>query len=106
MQELRLSIRSAGNTMIPALHALRAKGYTLSIWYTRDDDGGLVPQYDAEKDRRAFSATSPEELLGLVAMWEVRGDDWRLKAGESELYDRLVEEAPVYDSEGNLVDGQ
>lgn len=104
MQELRLSIRAAANTMIPALHALRAKGYALSKWYTCGDDGGLVAQYDAEKDRRAFSATSPEELLGLVAMWEVRGDDWHLKAGESELWDSLAEAAPVYDSEGNIID--
>ncbi len=104
MEELRLSIRGAGNTMIPALQALRAKGYTLFIWYNQDHDGALVAQYDAEKDRRAFSATSPEELLGLVAMWEVRGDDWRLKTGEFELYDQLVDAAPVYDSEGNVID--
>jgi hypothetical protein len=104
MHERRASIRIAGNTMIPALHALRVKGYALSVWYTLGDDGGLVPQYDAEKDGRAFSATSPEELLGLVAMWEVRGDDWQLKSGEAELYDRLIEAAPVYDAEGNAID--
>ena len=103
MQKL-LSIRGAGNTMIPALLALEVKGYTLSIWFTTDGDGTLIPQYDAEKDRRAFSATQPEELLGLVAMWEVRGDDWRLKKGKSALFYRLVEEASVFDSDGNLVE--
>lgn len=37
-------------------------------------------------------------------MWEVRGDDWRLKSGEDEMYNRLVEAAPMYDSDGNVVD--
>lgn len=98
------SIRIAGNTWIPALHALHAKGYALSIWYTLGADGCPVPQYDAEKDGRTFSATSPVELLGLVAIWEVRGDDWHFKDGEAELYDRLIEEALVYDADGNIVD--
>jgi hypothetical protein len=54
--------------------------------------------------RQTLSATSVEELLGLIAMWEVRGDDWRLRSGEADLYDRLVEAAPMYDPEGNVVD--
>ncbi len=60
-----MSIRIAGNTMIPALQALSAKGYKLSLWYIRCEDEGLIPQYDAEKDSRSFSATSPEKS-GLV----------------------------------------
>ena len=104
MPEPRLSIRIAGNTLIPTLQALRAKGYTLSVWYNQDGDDALTPEYDAEKEGRAFSATSPEELLGLVAMWEVRGDDWHLKDGEYELYDHLIKAAPVYDCDGNIID--
>jgi hypothetical protein len=45
-----------------------------------------------------------EELLDLIAMWEVRGDDWRRKAGETALYNQLVEAAPMYDSDGNVLD--
>lgn len=103
MEEPSFGIRAAGNTMIPALHAARAKGYALTVSYIIAHDGSLVPQYDATKGRCAFSGTSPEELLGLIAMWEVRSDDWQLKPGESELFDRLIAEALVYDSEGNIV---
>lgn len=100
-----LSIRIAGNTMIPCLQAIAAKGYTVSHYFHADKPGEWDrPQWEAAKDGRLFSATGLEELLGLIAMWEVRGDDWRLKPGEAEMYDRLVETAPIYDSEGNVID--
>jgi hypothetical protein len=103
--ERTLCIRVAGNTMIPCLQAIAAKGYTITHYFFGDKIGEWDrPQWDAEKDGRLFSATGPEELLGLIAMWEVRGDDWRLKPGEAELYDRLVEAAPMYDAEGDVVD--
>lgn len=70
-------IRVAGNTAAPALYALHAKGYAVTVSYGGDDTNGYTAEYEAEKDGRRFSATTPEELLGLVAMWEVRGDDWR-----------------------------
>ena len=96
-----LSIRIAGNTGNPCLLALRAKGYRLTNWY--HPDGEYRSNFDAEKDGRQFSATSPEELLGLVAMWEVRGDDWRKKPDEPSICDELAEKALTYDSEGNVV---
>jgi hypothetical protein len=100
-----LSIRIAGNTMIPCLNAIAAKGYLIKHYFLGTSPGDWDrPQWDAEKDNRAFSATSPEELLGLIAMWEVRGDDWRIKNGESALYDQLVDSAPMFDTEGNIVD--
>jgi hypothetical protein len=103
--ERSLSIRIAGNTTIPCLQAVAAKGYTVTHYFLGNVPGEWTcPQWDAEKDGRSFSATSPEELLGLIAMWEVRGDDWQLKPGETALYDRLVETAPLYDSEGNVID--
>ncbi|ABW30089.1 hypothetical protein AM1_5126 [Acaryochloris marina MBIC11017] len=37
-------------------------------------------------------------------MWEIRGDDWRHQSGEQELYDHLIESAPMYNSEGNIID--
>ena len=95
-----LSIRIAGNTGNPCLLALRAKGYRLTNWY--HPDGEYRSNFDAEKDGRQFSATSPEELLGLVA-WEVRGDDWRKKPDEPSICDELAEKALTYDSEGNVV---
>jgi hypothetical protein len=103
--ERALGIRIAGNTAIPCLQAIVAMGYTVTHYFLGSKPGeGDRPQWDAEKDGRLFSATGLEELLGLIAMWEARGDDWRLKPGEAELYDRLVEAAPMYDAEGNVVD--
>jgi hypothetical protein len=100
-----LCIRIAGNTSIPCLQAIAAKGYTVTHYFLDSKPGDWEhPQWDAEKDGRSFSATGLEELLGLIAMWEVRGDNWRLKPGEAELYDRLVEAAPMYDNEGNVID--
>lgn len=103
--ERSLCIRIAGNTAIPCLQAIVAKGYAVTHYFLGSKPGDWDrPQWDAEKDGRLFSATGLEELLGLIAMWEVRGDDWRLKTGEAALYNQLVEAAPMYDSEGNVVD--
>ncbi len=102
--ERKLCISIAGNTMIPCLQSIAAKGYTVTHYFLgnkpREWDR---PQWEAEKDGRLFSATGLEELLGLIAMWEVRGDDWRLKPGETELYNRLSEAPTIYDDEGNVI---
>ena len=107
--EQRTKIRVAGNTSAPALYALRAKGYVVTLSYVRLDDGGVsndyAAEYAAERDGCLFSATTAEELLGLVAMWEVRGGDWRATTDvERAWHDALVEAALVYDGAGNLVD--
>src|SRR6516165_7420800 len=92
----RVHIRIAGNTCIPALLALRAKGYQVWLEYTKDDDPNspwhpYMPDYQAEKDGAYFSATGPVELLGLVAMWETRGDDWKFKHGQPDILQELNE---------------
>jgi hypothetical protein len=97
-------IRIAGNTTIPCLQAIVAKGYAVTHYFlgSKPDDFDS-PQWDAEKDGRQFSATTLQELLGLIAMWEVRGDDWMLKLGEQQQYHQLVDNAPVYDLDGNII---
>ena len=102
----RVMIRTAGNTWVPALLALRAKGYRIWLEYTKIDDVKhlyypYMPDYQAEKDGAYFSATTSVELLGIVAMWETRGDDWRLKKGEMEIADELMDAAKTFDIEGN-----
>lgn len=101
-----VTIRIAGNTGLPALLALRAKGYRVRLDYHRlggpevaNPDYQL--DYQAECDGGYFSATTPEELLGLVAMWEVRGDDWRLKPGEGAIDDELHAASRTFDRDGN-----
>ncbi|MAG92776.1 MAG: hypothetical protein CMJ48_03375 [Planctomycetaceae bacterium] len=104
-KDCKLSIRIAGNTLIPCLQAIAAKGYSIDHYFLGDTPGDWDdPQWDAERDGRTFGATSPEGLLGLIAMWEIRGDDWHIKDGDADLYDRLVDSAPMYDSDGNVVD--
>ena len=94
----RTKIRAAGNTAAPALYALHAKGYAVTLSYGRDDADGYTAEYEAEKDGCLFSATTPEELLGLVAMWEVRGDDWRASTdAERAWHATLIDTAPVHE---------
>ena len=94
-RNLTLHLHTAANTAVPCLHALIAKGYTVSHYFL--DLGGEEkrPQWSAEKDGRLFTAEGLEEVLGLVAMWEVRGDDWRLKDGEYERFEELLQAAPT-----------
>lgn len=90
--ERKLSIRIAGNTQNPVLMALRAKGYRL--WIEPDEDPDCeFEDWNAEKDGRYFSATNPLELLGLVAMQEVRGDDWQAELDDPDIYDELLSAA-------------
>jgi hypothetical protein len=104
----RVSIRIAGNTEIPCLLAIEAKGFRVWLDYLKwanpiDPRNGYQPDYQAEHDGAYFSATSAEALLGLIAMWEFRGDDWRLKKGEGAIHDRIHDAARTYDSDGNLL---
>ena len=108
MEESRkgVCIRIAGNTEIPALLALRAKGYRVWLEYMKVEDPKnpwhpYTPDYQAEKDGAYFSATTPVELLGLVAMWETRGDDWKFKRGEPDILNELMESAKTFDGDGN-----
>ena len=91
----KFSLRIAGNTENPALLALKAKGYELSLEYFKENDKNSpwypeIPYWEAYKGNRRFSATSPVELLGLVALWETRGDKWQTAKGELQLYDQLI----------------
>lgn len=99
-----LCIRIAGNTENPCLLALRAKGYKINFSFTKDREGGYKKDIAAELDGRRFSATTAEELLGLVAMWEVRGDDWKTKEDEPNVYDELYPSSITYDLEGNIIE--
>jgi hypothetical protein len=71
----RLSIRIAGNTMTPCLRVIVSKGYEVAHHVDSASGERDLPLWDAEKEGRCFSATGVAELLGLIAMWEQRGDD-------------------------------
>ena len=100
-----MSIRIAGNTEIPTLAAIRQRGYQIECWGQDDGAGGCDIQYDATKGDCSFSATSPEELLGLIAMWETRGDDWQAKTQEErDFREALIDNMVIYDADGNVID--
>ncbi|MCL2309582.1 MAG: hypothetical protein FWC42_04805 [Proteobacteria bacterium] len=105
MEGYKLTIRIAGNTAAPSLAAIRKKGYSVrsSATLTEGDIGNCLYQYDAIRDGRFFSATSPEELLGLIAMWETRGDDWRGTEEDFAFRDEVFRKMMVYNQEGNII---
>jgi hypothetical protein len=73
---------------------------------TREGEGCLCIESAAiaELDVRLakVGTTGIEELLGLIAMWELRGDNWRIKPGETKILltwptwrPRLVPRQPI-----------
>ncbi|OWK44544.1 hypothetical protein [Fimbriiglobus ruber] len=102
--ERGVNIRIAGNTENPSLLVLRAKGYNLTLWFSKSASGEYHQNFDAEKDGCHFSATTAVELLGLVAMWEVRSDEWQTRPPEPYVCDILYENSLTYDPEGNVIE--
>ncbi len=83
----KLRIAAAGNTEIPAYLALRAKGYSVR-WERRKEQTEF---WYAEKDGREFVAEGPIELLGIVSMFEVRGNNWEATDKEIETFMKQYE---------------
>lgn len=102
--ECVLTLACAGNTWNPCLLALRAKGYAIQLSFTKTGEDDYHSDVTAVKDGRYFNASNSAELLGLVAMWEVRGDDWKTKPGEPDVYDELYPSSITYDCEGNVLE--
>jgi hypothetical protein len=75
-------IVACGNTLIPAVLALESKGYRVS--WTRLSDH--EENWNAEGPLGTFAAEGPEEVLGLVAMREVRGEDWKAPDAEIDAF--------------------
>ena len=84
----RLSeVHDVGNV---AIITLREKGYR--VWWEASERPN-ADDWWAEKERRKFVARSPLGLLGLVALWESRGDEWQQKPNEPDLLQQLKLEA-------------
>ncbi len=102
--EWELCIRIAGNTAKHCIFAIWQKGYSVRHYYPLREDGEYQTEFDAKKDGRLFSATSPEELLGLIALWETRGDSWRDSTeAEQKQHSILEDAAPTYNIHGEIV---
>jgi hypothetical protein len=68
-------IVNAANTLIPAFLALQTKGYR--VWWERGQAAADNETWYAEGPLGRFVADDPVELLGLVAMRELRGSNWK-----------------------------
>jgi hypothetical protein len=78
MNRRKFRIVNAGNTGNHALEVLKSKGYVVVI---RPGASEEAPNdYQAVKNGRSFVGRDPVEVLGLVALWERFGDDWRDRA--------------------------
>lgn len=69
----KFRIAAAGNTEIPAYLALLEKGYIVR-WERLPEERAF---WFAGKDDYELVAAGPLELLGIAAMVETRGPDWR-----------------------------
>jgi hypothetical protein len=68
-----VKIAGAANVEVPSYLALHAKGYEVTV--VRRATGEET--WHAEKDDNRFSAEGLVELLGVVGMFEIRGDNWK-----------------------------
>lgn len=103
MIDRKARIASAGNTTNHALEALKAKGYSIVLYPATSDDGSN--SYWATKEGRDFIGRDPVEVLGLVALWEQFGDDWRDQRVPSH-HNALMDAAFPEDDYASLTDEQ
>lgn len=99
------------NTSIPCFVVIKSKGYEISakIYTKKNKDARLQYDFTAKKDNNIFVGTNLEEVLGLITMWEIRGQnniDWRADRDERFDYDKIIDEAPIFDEDGNPVNDE
>jgi len=66
------TISTAGNTVVPALLALEALGFKVSIDAVDDQE-----LFVATRGDETYSADDPVAVLGLVKLVEIRSWEWR-----------------------------
>jgi hypothetical protein len=76
----KVRIAAAGNVEIPAYLTLREKGY--EVRWERKKEGEEL--WFAEKDGCEFVAEGPIELLGVVSLYEIRGENWKATDQETD----------------------
>lgn len=83
----KLKLAEAMNTYNPALLTLKERGYTLRSRFLETSQS---IEWIAIKDERAFVSFNPLSLLGLVEVWQQRGDKWSQQPDEENLYKELL----------------
>jgi hypothetical protein len=62
---------AAGNVVIPAILTLKQLGYTIETSEESDDQ-----VFIAKKNGYSFYADDPITVLGLIKIFETRGEEW------------------------------
>lgn len=79
------SIAAAGNTEIPCYLAIRSLGFEIS----RVEEENILSNTElwvAENSEFRFLASSHLELLGLISMRQIRGQNWKAEDREIDDY--------------------
>ena len=77
-----MNLNAAGNVVVPAYLALRAKGYCVH----RDQSSNQSEHWTAEGPLGRFGAEDPIKLLGVVSVAETRGASWQATDAEIEAF--------------------
>lgn len=70
-----MKLLNAGNVLIPAIKVMKDIGYRVDF----EEETAL---FSAHKDSNEFFAEDPVALLGLIKLFEVRGENWRISDKE------------------------
>jgi len=89
--EKKVRLADAMNTYDSALLVLQNRGY--KVWLEPSEDDSELGTWWASRNEADFAAFDPLRLLGLVAMWEQRGNQWQREAKEENIYDKLITQA-------------
>jgi len=82
-EDIPTTLALASNVLAPAYLVLQSKGYRVS---RKQADG--LELWIAEGNGLRFVADSTIELLGVMAVYEARGDSWRASDEEIEAFMR------------------
>jgi hypothetical protein len=79
----KTTIADAGNVLVPAYLALIQKGYSVSHEKLGSEKKEL---WIAENSSNRFVAEDPLLLLGLISLYETRGEKWQASDNEIEAF--------------------
>lgn len=82
-----MKLAEAMNTYNPALLVLKDLGYDLR--YEPKTGDSQFGTWIASKEDHTFFAFDPLALLGLVGVWQHRGDSWGKRKEEENLYNSV-----------------
>ena len=81
-----IRIADAGNVDVPAYLTLKERGYTVTCTYSEDGEVWTATSGDCE-----LIAECPVTLLGLAALYETRGQEWKASDDEIEGFLKLFD---------------